>query len=88
MKWKTNIDHNTLTIVGVCRPPSGSNLEFLGEFTEWLTDNLVLDPNIVIAGDFNLHINNPNDDDAANFKDAMVALGFRQAHSLPNTQVW
>ena len=49
----------------------------LGEFTEWLTDNVVLDPNIVIAGDFNLIINNSNDDNAANFKDAKVALGFR-----------
>ena len=60
------------------RPPSGSNLDFLGEFTEQLTDNIVLDPNIVITGDFNLHINNQNDDDAANFRDAMVALGFIQ----------
>ena len=73
------------------RPTSDSNLDFLGEFTEWQTDNVVLDPNIVIAGDFNLHINHPNgDDDAANFKDAMVALDFRQhilfsAHRSCNT---
>ena len=32
-----------------------------------------------------MDINNPNDDDAANFKDAMVALGFRQ-HILFPTQ--
>ena len=37
----------------------------------------MLDPNIVITGDCNLDINNANDDDAANFKDAMVTLGFR-----------
>ena len=29
-KWKTRIDHTTLTIVGVNRPPSGSNLDFFG----------------------------------------------------------
>ena len=44
---------------------------------------MVLDPNIVITGDFMLHINNPNDDDATNFKDAMVALGFRQHILFP-----
>ena len=69
-------DHTTLTTVRVYRPPSGSKLDFL-EFTEWLTDNIVLDYNIVITGDFNVHFNNPNDDDAANFKYVIVALGFR-----------
>ena len=29
-KWKTRIDHNTLTIVGVYRPSSDSNLDFWG----------------------------------------------------------
>ena len=50
------------------------------------TDNVVLDPNIVRAGDFILHINSQNDDDddTANFKDATVALGFRQ-HILFST---
>ena len=40
----------------------------------------MLDPNIVITGDFKVHFNNPNDDDddAVNLKDAMVALGFIQ----------
>ena len=83
-KWKTKIDHTTLTIVWVHRPQSGSNLEFLGELTEWLTNNVVLHLKIVTAWDFNLHINHPNDDDAANFKDAMVTLGFRQ-HILFST---
>ena len=40
-KWKTRIDHTTLTMVRVYRPPSGSNLDILAEFTEWLTDNTV-----------------------------------------------
>ena len=43
----------------------------------------MLDPDIVIAGHFNLHINNQNDDDATNFKHAMVALGFRQHILFP-----
>ena len=81
---KRQIDHTTLTIVRVYRPPSASNLDILGEFTEWLTDSVVLDPNKVNAGDFKLLINNPNDDDVANFKDIMVALGFRQ-HILFST---
>ena len=81
VKWK--IDHTTLAMVGMYSPPLYSNLDFLGEFTEWLTGNIVLDPNIVITGDLNLHINNPNDDDTANFKDAMVALGFTQHILFP-----
>ena len=80
------IDNTTLTIVGVYTPQSDSHLDFLGEFTEWLTDDIVLDPNIVITGD--LHINNPNDDAATKFRDEMVTLGPHTAHSLPNTQVW
>ena len=64
-------------------PPSGSNLDILGEFTEWLTVNVVLDPSIGIAGDFNLHINNLNDDNVSNCKDAIVALGFRQHMIFP-----
>ena len=78
------IDHTTLTIVGVYRPPSGSNLDFLGEFTEWLTDNLMLPPNTVITwGTSTCTLTIQMMMMAANCKDAMVAPGLRQHILFP-----
>ena len=37
---------------------------------------MVQDTNLLVAGDFNLHINNEDDENAANFKESMVALDF------------
>ena len=46
--------------------------------------------NVILAGDFNLHMNNPNDDNAANLIDCMTTLGMSQqvhftTHKLGNT---
>ena len=75
--------HTTITILGIYRPPAGSPVEFLTEFTNWITDVVVQDTNLLVVGDFNLHINNENDDNAANFKGLMVALGLVQHVTRP-----
>ena len=75
--------HTTITILGIYRPAVGSPVEFLTEFTKWITYVVVQDTNLLVAGDFNLHINNKNDENAANFKESMVAFGLVQHVTRP-----
>ena len=89
-KWCMETSHMCLTVLGIYRPPSGSATEFLREFTECLPKNALLDTNPIIMGDFNLHVNNENDDDSMNFLEMMSALGLKQnvmfdTHKLGNT---
>ena len=51
---------------------------FLDELTELLTDWLISYMNVIIYGDFNLHINNPSDKEAQSFIDTMEAFGLKQ----------
>ena len=39
--------------------------------------------NVILVGDFNLHINNPNDDDACKFMETTQALGLQQNIAFP-----
>ena len=79
----TTYAYTTITILGIYRPPAGSLVEFLREFTNWITDVVVQDTNLLVVGDFNLHINNENDKNAANVKESMVALGLVQHVTRP-----
>ena len=82
-KWYVQLMHTTITILGIYRPPAGSPVEFLREFTNRITDVVAQDTTLLIAGDFNLHINNENDENAANFMELMVALGLEQHVTRP-----
>ena len=77
-EWNLSVSHNYINVFGIYRPPQGSPLEFLDEFTEWVSDVMSNKLNVILAGDFNLHMNNPNDDNAANLIDCMTALGMSQ----------
>ena len=90
VEWNLSVSHNCINVFGIYRPPLGSLLEFLDEFTEWVSDVMSNKLNVILAGDFNLHMNNPNDDNAANLIDCMTALGMSQqvhftTHKLGNT---
>ena len=55
-----------------------------------VAQNALLDTNPIIMGDFNLHVNNENDDDCMNVLEMMLALGLKQnvmfdTHKLGNT---
>ena len=85
-----SVSHNCINVFGIYRPPLGSPIEFLEEFTEWVSDVMSNKLNVILAGDFNLHTNNPNDDNAANLINCMTALGMSQqvhftTHKLGNT---
>ena len=57
-KWQALVKHMCLMIVAVYRPPDSLNIMFLDEITEWMVDSLAEDTNVIVAGDFNLHISN------------------------------
>ena len=82
-KWYVQLIHTTITILGIYRPPAGSPVEFLTEFTNGITDVVVQDTNLLVVGDFNLYINNGKDEKAANFKELMVALDLLQHVTRP-----
>ena len=51
---------------------------FLVNLTEWLPDQLIDSNNVVLAGDFNIHVNKLDlGDDAGTFIDTLEALGFK-----------
>ena len=45
---------------------------------DWIAETLANVKSLLICGDYNLHVNNPNDEDAANFLDTNTALGLKQ----------
>ena len=59
-------------------PPDGSIPQFPDNFTELLVDIVASNTNLVILGDFNIHVNDVNDPNASIFLDIMTALGLKQ----------
>ena len=60
---------------------------FLDEFADYMENFLTTNHNIVIAGDFNLHINNQDDPEAPLFTDMMDALGLDCHVNFPTHQM-
>ena len=81
--WKVETHGNTVTCIAIYRPPYlATNQEtvakFLEEFTVWLANISGSFSNMIVLGDFNIHINDGNDNEASIFVDTMTALGFNQ----------
>ena len=55
---------------------------FMDKYVEFLTDVLADHRNILILGDFNIHVNSRDDPDAEAFSDMMEALGLDQHTSF------
>ena len=55
----------------------------MDEFTVWLASISGSFSNMIVLGDFNIHINDENDNEAGIFVDTMTALGFNQHVSFP-----
>ena len=94
-KWQVQVHHTTITLVSIYHPPYNNkakvtNAEFLDEYMDWLAETSANDKNLVIWGDYNLHVNNPNDEHTANFLEIKAALGLKQhvrfaTHTSGNT---
>ena len=77
-KWKVTSANSFLNILGVYKPPDGSIPQFLDIFTELLVDIVTSNTNLVVLGDFNIHVNDRDDPNASIFLDTMTALGLKQ----------
>ena len=67
-------------VLAVYHPPYSdkapiTNAMFLDEVTDFLAIFLVKHNNIIITGDFNIHVHNTNDPEAQIFLDTKEALG-------------
>ena len=79
------LGHNmTLSLLAIYHPPPAPKPrhtvnEFMTEFVNFLADILVnFTGDLIIAGDFNIHVNDEDNDDAPQLLSAMEALGFDQ----------
>ena len=77
-----------LTVCAIYHPPYSetyevTNNQFIDEFSEHLTEELAEHRNLVITGDFNLHVNDTEDQNGEVFIDTMLALGQDQHVTFP-----
>ena len=64
--WSIKANDTTTTVLAVYHPPYSdkapiTNAMFLDEVTDFLSTFLVKHNNIIITGDFNIHVNDTND---------------------------
>ena len=81
--WSTKIPGSNMTIIAIYHPPYSTkcpvtNSMFLNDFTEWLPSQLVRYNNILLAADFNIHMNKATtDNELGLFVSTMEAMGFQ-----------
>ena len=76
-----------MTVMAIYRPPystinQATIQSFFEEFTEWMSTKSNEYSNIIVPGDFNIHMNNDQDVDANRFIDIMEALGLQKRVSF------
>ena len=87
--WKVEVCRDiVLTIVGVYRPPysvrNGNTVtKFLDEFTPWMADMITNHSNIILLGDFNIHVGDEDDAEAMTLLDTIEALDLEQWVNMP-----
>ena len=86
--WMMSIENTTLNLLGIYHPPYSTsqkitNLMFLDELTDHLTKWMSSFRNILIEGNFNIHIDDTEDPDDQIFKNTIEALGLQQHVTFP-----
>ena len=81
--WKLTVQSTSITIIAVYHPLYSeknpiTNAMFINNITEFLTEALSQHQNIILAGDFNIHINKQDDPEVNILMDTMTALGLQQ----------
>ena len=87
--WLLVMKKKNITVTGIYHPPPKNtitNRMFIGDITDHLISLLPTATNNIILGDFNMHINDSNSNDACIFKDMFTALGLTQ-HVTTSTHV-
>ena len=79
--WKLCFNNKNLLVIGIYHPPNtrnGSNQVFINEFLKMLVEAQSCNLQLIIMGDFNLHVNNKEDNDAQQILDMLEASGLHQ----------
>jgi len=70
-------------LLNIYRPPSSSQSDFLSEFTSLLEDFHCSPSDLIITGDFNLHLDNPSAPYVSSFLDILDTFGLTQHITFP-----
>ena len=86
--WERTVKNRSLMITGVYHPPHSTrnkitNKMFIDDFTEFSTSLLSEHNNNILLGDFNLHVSDETNTDAAIFTDTCEAMGLYQYITFP-----
>ena len=81
--WQLHPNNVSLTVLAIYHSPysninKSTNGQFLDEFAEFLVDFLTECSNVIIMGDFNIRLDNPEDPDVTAFINNMSVLGLNQ----------
>ena len=86
--WKLTLsDSEYIHLVGIYHPPPSkinpSNNSFIDEISMFLADKILQLSNIMIDGDFNIHVNETEKNNIISFNDTLEALGLDQHVAFP-----
>ena len=82
--WQIDVNNKLLLIFAVYRPPGKTSInKFHDDFLDTIYRYRIAKTNLIILGDFNLHVNDPNKEDVSQFMNSMEALGLIQAIQYP-----
>ena len=87
--WQVSLKNKTIEILGIYNPPpkhDQTNTIFLDEITKLLTSKLPNMENAIILGDFNMHMEDLNNNNSKIFVDTVEALGLKQHVVEPTHQ--
>ncbi|XP_061590906.1 uncharacterized protein LOC133456448 [Cololabis saira] len=73
--WKSE---KPVVLVVVYRPPAGAYLEFLSEFSDFLSGLLISTDKFIIVGDFNIHMDVESDNLKLAFNSLLESMGISQ----------
>ena len=86
MDIKITSENKNVRLIIVYRPPNKSKKTFLEEISD-LLDSLENKTNLVICGDFNLHLDNPNDNYVKKFIDVLEHHDLVNQVNLPTSKM-
>ena len=70
-------------LIVLYRPPSHSKAEFLDEFRDYMDTHVTTAGRLLVVGDFNLHMDDKEDNDAIRFKELLHSLNLQQHITCP-----
>ena len=81
--WKIQCGNIPTSVIAVYRPPyseqnRSSIPSFCDEFSDFISEAIAEHSNLILLGDFNIHINNDNDKNAMLFTERTETLGLTQ----------